>query len=150
MKFFLALLISAVPIFEVRGGMVFASSMDIDMKVAIILCVIGNLIPIPFIFLLLRKVFTFLEHWKLTSKIVTMLENKARKNHEKLGKYKLLGLFLLVAIPLPFTGAYTGSLVAVLFDFRIKTAFPVIALGVITATAVMVSLSYGIPHLFGF
>jgi uncharacterized membrane protein len=80
--------------------------------------------------------------------VIRWLEDKARRAEKKIGRYELLGLFLLVAIPLPGTGAWTGSLVSVIFDIRIKRAFPVIAAGVVAAGAIMSVVSYLIPGLF--
>ncbi|MDR2458189.1 MAG: small multi-drug export protein [Clostridiales Family XIII bacterium] len=137
-----------LPIFELRGGIVFARLNDIPFFEAFVLCFIGNILPVPIILLFLRQVFKILERNKYTGKFITKLENKARKNHDKFGKYELLGLFFLVAIPLPGTGAWTGSLVAVIFDFQIKKAFPIIALGVLAAGIIMLTISYAIPGFF--
>ena len=112
------------------------------------LCYLGNIVPIPFILLFLRKIFSWLERWNFTSKIVHKLEEKGRKAGKKLGRYDIFGLFILVAIPLPGTGGWTGSLVSVIFDMQIKRAFPIIALGILAAGGIMSVLTYLIPGLF--
>jgi uncharacterized membrane protein len=111
---------------------------------------LGNILPVPFILLFLRRVFVFLERFRYTKRLVSRLERKARKKEGNIQKYELLGLFLLVAIPLPGTGAWTGALVAVVFDLQIRKSFPVIAAGVLGAGGIMVLLSYAFPSLFGF
>jgi uncharacterized membrane protein len=109
---------------------------------------VGNILPVPFILFFLRKIFRLLEKNRHTAKLVLWLEGKAKKAEKKIGKYELLGLFLFVAIPLPGTGAWTGSLIAAVFDMRIKRAFPAIAAGVVCAGVIMSVVSYLIPGLF--
>jgi uncharacterized membrane protein len=140
--------ISMLPVVELRGGIPFAAVHGIPFGLAFAVSFLGNILPVPFILLLLRRVFQFMEQWKLTRRVVLGLERRARKHTGTLDKYALLGLFILVAIPLPGTGAWTGSLVAVVFDIQIRRAFPVIALGVLTAGIIMTVLSYLIPGLF--
>ena len=108
MPYILAFLISMAPVFELRGGIIFARLHDIPFVEAFIICLIGNILPVPIILLFLRAVFKLLEKNKYTGKLVLKLENKARKNHDRFGKYELIGLFFLVAIPLPGTGAWPG------------------------------------------
>ena len=142
-----AFIISMLPVVELRGGLIFAAIAGIPFWKAFLLCYLGNIVPIPFILLFLRKIFSWLERWKLTAKVVRKLEEKARKGGAKLGRYENLGLFILVAIPLPGTGGWTGSLVSVIFDFQIKRAFPIIALGILAAGGIMSVLTYLIPGL---
>ncbi|MDR1928160.1 MAG: small multi-drug export protein [Oscillospiraceae bacterium] len=143
-----AFCMSMLPVLELRGGIVFAAARGIPFVLAFLVCLLGNILPIPFILLFLRRVFAFLERFRYTARLVRWLERKARKKEGKLQKYELLGLFLLVAIPLPGTGAWTGALVAVVFDIQIRKSFPVIALGVLAAGCVMAALSYLAPDLF--
>ncbi|MDR0531584.1 MAG: small multi-drug export protein [Oscillospiraceae bacterium] len=140
--------ISMVPVFELRGGIVYAAVRGVPFALAFAVCLLGNLLPVPFILLFLRRVFHFLERFGPTARIVKGMERRARRQGKKLEKWKLFGLFVLVAIPLPGTGAWTGALVAEVFDIRMKKALPVIALGVLTAGLIMVILSYLIPGLF--
>lgn len=143
-----AFLISMLPIFELRGGIVYAAAKGIPFVWAFIICFFGNVLPVPFILLFIRKIFAFLERFKYTGRFVRWLEQKARSNEGRIEKYKLLGLFTLVAIPLPGTGAWMGALVAVVFDIQIKKAFPAIALGVLAAGIIMSVFSFLLPGLF--
>ncbi|MCL1896422.1 MAG: small multi-drug export protein [Clostridiales bacterium] len=143
-----AFIISMLPVVELRGGLIFSAIAGIPFAKAFVLCYLGNIVPMPFILLFLRKVFSWLERFKLTSRLVKKLEEKGRKAGAKLGRYDLLGLFILVAIPLPGTGGWTGALVSVIFDLQIRRAFPAIALGILAAGGIMSVLTYLIPGLF--
>ncbi|MDR3364501.1 MAG: small multi-drug export protein [Clostridiales Family XIII bacterium] len=143
-----AFIISMLPVVELRGGLIFAALAGIPFGKAFLLCYLGNILPIPFILLFLRKIFSWLERFEPTEKIVRKLEEKARKAGKKLGTYELLGLFILVAVPLPGTGGWTGALVSVIFDIQIKRAFPAIALGILAAGGIMGLITYFIPGLF--
>jgi uncharacterized membrane protein len=137
-----------LPVVELRGGLIFASASGVPFPEAFLLCCLGNILPIPFILFFLRKIFNILEKNKHTAKLVLWLEGKAKKAEKKIGKYEMFGLFLFVAIPLPGTGAWTGALIASIFDMRIKRALPAIAAGVVGAGVIMSVLSYWIPGLF--
>lgn len=140
-------IISLFPVLELRGGLVAASILEIEWWRAFAICFLGNMIPIPFILLFIRKIFDFMKRWKPFKKIVDWLEKKADKHSGKIEKYRLWGLFILVAIPLPGTGAWTGALVAALMDIRIKNALPCIAAGVLVAGIIVGFISYGIAGL---
>ena len=141
--------VSLLPILELRGGLVAASILGIDWLVAFPICVIGNILPIPFILLFLKQIFAFLKRrGGFFGKMVRWLEERADRKSGTLNKYKLFGLFLLVAIPLPGTGAWTGALVANAVDIRIKHSFWIIFLGVIGAGIIMSIVSYLIPGMF--
>lgn len=139
-----AFVISLCPILECRGGMIAARLMEIPFVKAFLICYIGNMLPIPFIILFIRKIFDFLRRFKFFSKIVEKLEAKTEKNKEKVLKYEAWGLLLFVAIPLPGTGGWTGALMAALLDIRMKKSLPIIALGVLIAGFIMSALTYGI------
>lgn len=139
-----AFLISLCPILECRGGMIAARLMEIPFVKAFLICYIGNMLPIPFIILFIRKIFEFLRKFKFFEKIVTKLEAKTEKNREKVMRYEAWGLLLFVAIPLPGTGGWTGALMAALLDIRFKRALPIIAIGVLIAGFIMSALTYGI------
>ena len=143
-----AFIISMLPVVELRGGLIFSAALGIPFAKAFLLCYLGNIVPIPFILLFLRKIFSWLERWKLTSRLVRKLEEKARKGAAKLGRFELIGLFVFVAIPLPGTGGWTGSLIAAIIDMQIKRAFAAIALGILAAGGIMSVLTYLIPGLF--
>jgi uncharacterized membrane protein len=140
--------VSMLPLVELRGGIIFAAAQQIPFPVAAAVCFLANILPVPFILLFLRRMFRFLERFPQTAKLVAWLEQKARKKVSKMRTAILLGLFLFVAIPLPGTGAWTGALIAVVFDLQIRKAFPVIAGGVLTALAIMSAISYLIPGFF--
>lgn len=136
-------IISMIPILELRGGLLIASLMHIPMFKAVFICIIGNIIPIPFILLFIKKIFALLKKTKLFRPLVEKLENKAMGKSEQVQKYEFWGLLLFVGIPLPGTGAWTGSLIAALLDVDIKKASFAIFLGLILATIIMCLFSYG-------
>lgn len=139
-------LISMVPILELRGGLIAAGPalLDIPMWEALPICIIGNLIPIPFILLLITKIFDWMKGTKLFRPLVEKLEKKAMSKSSQIEKYEFWGLVAFVGIPLPGTGAWTGSLIAALLGIRFRKAFPAIVLGVFLAAFLMTVLSYGV------
>lgn len=137
-------IISMMPILELRGGLIAATLLGMHPIRAFIFCYLGNMLPIPFILLFIRKIFDWMRDWKGMGKIIHKLEAKADKHRKTIEKYRLWGLLLLVAIPLPGTGGWTGALVAALMDIRIKNALPVIAVGVLIAGLIVGTLSYGL------
>lgn len=140
-------IISLFPILECRGGMIAASLLGVDYWLAAIISVVGNLLPIPFIFLFIEKIFNLLKKTKHLGKLVTKIENKAMSKSEKVTKYKRWGLLLFVGIPLPGTGAWTGALIAVLLKLNLKDSVISILLGVVLALAIMSFITYGIPWI---
>ncbi len=137
-------IISLFPVLEIRGGMIASLALGIDFIPAFIVCYLGNIIPIPFILLFIRKIFALMRKSKRLTKIVEKMEARADKKKDTMLKYKEWGLLLFVAIPLPGTGGWTGALIAALMDLRIKKAFPIICLGVLIAGLIMSLLTYGI------
>lgn len=137
-------IISLFPILELRGGMLAASFLHVEFFRALIICIIGNLVPIPFILMLLEYFLYLFEKWNVTSKIVRWLEKKVELKRNQIDKYGYLGLILFVGIPLPGTGAWTGSLIAVMLGLDKKKSFICIILGVILASIIMSIVSYGI------
>ncbi len=137
-------IISLMPVLELRGGLIAGALLNVPYIKAAIICILGNIIPIPFILLLLKKVFNILEEFGPTKKIVLWLNNKAIKNKSKIDKYGFFGLVLFVGIPLPGTGAWTGSLIASVFEMDIKKSIIAIFLGIILAFIIMSIVSYGI------
>ena len=144
-KFFLTLLIAMAPIVELRGAIPTGLSLGLSPAAAFIAAFIGNMLPVPIIILFVRKVFFWLRQRSLwLAEKVERLEARAEKKAELIYKYELLGLLILVAVPLPGTGAWTGALIAALLDIRLKNAFPVIAAGVFIAGIIVTCLSCGI------
>lgn len=137
-------IISMVPILELRGGLLAASLFNIDIVKAIWICVIGNIIPVPFILLLITPIFRWLKQTKLFRPLVEKLESKAMGKSEQIEKYEFWGLVLFVGIPLPGTGAWTGSLIASLLGIKFKKAFPAVIVGILVATVIMSIVSYGL------
>ncbi len=141
-------LISMIPIIELRGAIPVGAVMGVPFWLNYILCVVGNFLPVPFILLFIRKILAWMKTVKRLDKIALWLEAKAQKHSNKVMKGVAAGLFLFVAIPLPGTGAWTGSLVAALFDMRMRYALPAIFLGVCVAGLIMTLGSYGLVGLF--
>lgn len=138
--------ISLMPVLELRGGLIAARILEMDVLKAFFFCFIGNMLPIPFILLFIRKIFDWMRHWKHLGKVIVRMEKKADKHRPTIEKYGIWGLLLLVAVPLPGTGGWTGALVAAIMDIRIRRALPVIALGVFIAGLIVAGVSFG---LFG-
>ncbi|MBE7041275.1 MAG: small multidrug export protein [Ruminococcaceae bacterium] len=130
-------IVSMLPVVELRGAIPLGVVLNTKPLITFCLAVIGNLLPVPFIILCARPVVDFFLRVKYLRPIGNWLENKVRKNSHKITKYKVGGLFLFVAIPLPGTGAWTGALLAALMNMRLKNAFPSIALGVVAAGILM-------------
>lgn len=142
-KELIVFIISMVPILELRGSLLAAGFLGMKFFSTFIIAVIGNLLPIPFILLFIDKIFGWLKKTRLKN-MVEKLEAKALSKSDQIKKYGKWGLFLFVAIPLPGTGAWTGSLIASLFRMKVRESFPWIVLGVIVAGLIMSLLSFGI------
>ena len=136
-------IISMMPILELRGGLLAASILNISLVKGLIICILGNVLPIPFVLLLIEYIFNLFEKFKPTKKIVKWLKNKAMKKSDSIKKYGYVGLILFVGIPLPGTGAWTGSLLAVLLNLDKKKSFVCILAGVFLASIIMTIISYG-------
>lgn len=136
-------LISMIPILELRGGLLAASPAFLDVPIlrAIPICILGNLIPIPFILLLIEKVLDWMEKVPGFDKIAIWLRKKADKHKGQVEKYGFWGLVLFVGIPLPGTGAWTGALAAAFLDMPLRKAMPSIIAGVILAGCIMTGLT---------
>ena len=113
-------LISMMPLLELRGGLLLATLLKIPMTQAIVICIIGNLIPIPFILLFIKQIFKWMKKTKLFRGLIIKMENRAMGKSDQIKRYEFLGLLLFVGIPLPGTGAWTGSLIASLLEVDIK------------------------------
>lgn len=145
-------IISMIPILELRGGLLAASPALLNVPIlrAIPICIIGNLLPIPFILLLIEKVLDLMEKIPGLCKIARWVRQKADKNKRQIEKFGFWGLALFVGIPLPGTGAWTGSLVAALLHMKFGKAIAAILVGIAMATIIMSLLSYGLlGALFG-
>ena len=148
LKYLTVLGMAALPVLELRGSVPWGVAQDLPLLSVLIVSIIGNMIPVPFIILFLRKVLAWMKQKsRRLSAIAEKIEHRGRLKGNILVKYEILGLFILVAIPLPGTGAWTGSLVAAMFDLRLKNAVPAIFLGVVAAGIIMSVISYGIDML---
>lgn len=136
-------LISMLPLIEERGGLILARLLNMPMWEGVFWCVLGNIIPIPFILFLIKKLLHWMADHKM-GKLAAWIENKAAKNKPKIDKYGFWGLTLFVGIPLPGTGAWTGSLVASVFDMDLKKASLSILIGIFLAAVIMTIVSYGL------
>jgi uncharacterized membrane protein len=144
----LTLLVSMVPVVELRGGLPFGITRGLPYSVAITAAVIGNLIPVPFIILFISRIFAFLrKKIPKLERMIAALEKRAQNKGDLVEKYCALGLCFLVAIPLPGTGAWTGALVAAVLGIRLKKATPAIVIGVLIAAAIVTFVTYGVTKI---
>ena len=139
--------LAMMPVVELRGALPWAITRGLDPWFSFVLCVLFNMVPVPFILLFLNKILAWMETTRAFAGIANWLKERAHKKSETYYKYEMLGLFLLVAIPLPGTGAWTGSLVAALLDMRLKKAVPVIFFGVVIAGIITTIVTYGVTLL---
>ena len=140
-------IISMVPIVELRGGLIAAALLGMPLWRGVLFCLIGNMIPVPFILLFITPVFNWLKTTKLFRPLVEKIEARAESKKDKVEKLRFWGLVLFVGIPLPGTGAWTGGLIASMLNIRMKEAVPAIFLGLLLATVIMCVITYGIPAL---
>lgn len=136
-------IISLMPILELRGGLIAASLLGVNPVTSFIICFIGNILPIPFILWFITPIFNWLKHTKHLKGLVEKLEAKADKKKEQIEKSEFWGLLLFVGIPLPGTGAWTGTLIASLLNMNKKKALIASILGVVLAGAIMMLFSFG-------
>lgn len=137
-------LISMIPLLELRGSILVGGTLNLPFVQTFIAAVIGNMVPIPFILLFIEKIFDWMKKVKYLDKIALTIEEKAMSKSDQIQKYGYLGLFLFVAIPLPGTGAWTGSLLAVLFRLKRWKSLGAIFFGVLVAGFIMSLLGYGL------
>ncbi len=137
-------IVSVCPILELRGGIIAARIVGMKLIPAFIICFVGNMLPLPFVLLFIKKIFAFFRDKKFFGKIVQKLEARAESKGEKFKKGEAISLFLFVAIPLPGTGGWTGALVASLLNMPVKKSLPIITAGVFCAGLIMSLLMYGV------
>ena len=147
-EFCFTVLVSMLPVVELRGGIPFGVAAGLPVPAAFLAAFIGNMIPVPFLILFTRRVLGFLrQHVPVFRGFVAWIGRKAEQHQELVLKYRIWGLFILVAIPLPGTGAWTGSLVAAALDMRLSRAVPAITAGVLTAGAIVTLLTHSVAGL---
>lgn len=137
-------IISLFPILELRGGILASSLLDVTMWKGILISAVGNILPIPFILFFIKKIFTAMKKTKLFRPLVEKMENKAMKKRDQIEKYEFWGLVLFVGIPLPGTGAWTGTLAASFLDMDFKSSIIAVMLGVMLAGIIMGLASAGL------
>ena len=140
--------VAMVPVIELRGAIPWGVAHGLDVWSASVLSVVGNMVPVPFIIIFIRKIFELMR--KISPKldgVVAKMESKAEKHRETVNKYKFWGLLILVAIPLPGTGAWTGALVAAMMEMRLKDAVPAIFVGVVVAAVIVAMVTCGVTFL---
>lgn len=144
------MLVSMVPLLELRGGMIVARILDLQYWKSVLFCVLGNIIPIPFILLFIKQIFSWMKKFKGLGKIAEFFENKAMKKSDKFKNGEFIALILFVGIPLPGTGAWMGSLIAALLEMDIKKAVVAELIGLVMAITIMSILTYALPGVFSF
>ena len=137
-------IISMMPVLELRGGLLAASLLDVEYLKALMICIIGNLLPIPFVLLFIEKIVILMEKFGPTKSIALFLRKKVEKNQSSIEKYDFWGLTFFVGIPLPGTGAWTGSLLAGLLHIPRRKSVPAILTGILMASVIMSVISYGV------
>ena len=140
----LIFIISLLPILELRGGLLAASLLKVEYLTALPICVIGNILPIPFILLFIRRIFALLKKTRTFRPLVEKLERRDMGKSDRIKEYEFVGLLLFVGIPLPGTGAWTGALIASLLQIDLKKSSIAILLGVGLAAIIMSFVSYGV------
>lgn len=140
--------VSMLPIVELRGGLILAPLFGMNIVKAILICLAGNIIPVPFILLFITKIMDRLKTTRILKGFAERLEKKAMGKSEKIARYEFWGIVLFVGIPLPGTGAWTGCFIAALLGVKFKKAFPAVIIGLLIATTIMCLITYGIPALF--
>ena len=146
-KCIMAMAIAAIPVVDLRGAIPAGAAAGLDPWLACAAAVIGNLLPVPFIILLVRQVFDWLRKRPFFAPKIDALERRAHLKGRMVRKYRLLGLVLFVAVPLPGTGAWTGALVAAFLNIRLRHALPAITLGVLVAGGIVTLMTLGVIHL---
>jgi len=146
MKEIIVFVISMCPILELRGGLIAASLLHMNPVLSYIVCIIGNIIPIPFILWLINRILNKMRNSKRKklNNIAKWLDKKVDKHKGQIEKYGYLGLVLFVGIPLPGTGAWTGCLIASVLEMDKKKSFLAAVLGVFIASIIMMILSFGL------
>lgn len=140
-------IVSLLPIIELRGGLIAAALLKVSVIKAFIICFLGNILPVPFILWFIRIFLNWMRKIKCFSKLVNWLDKKVENKKGQIEKYGFWGIVLFVGIPLPGTGAWTGSLIAAMLDMDKKKSFLAVTIGIIMAGIIMAIFSYGVLDL---
>lgn len=141
-------LIAMIPVLELRAAIPAGIASGLSPLAAYGIAVAGNLLPVPAVILLVRRIFAWFRKKKILASLFEKLEKRAREKGRMVHRYRLLGLMLLVAIPLPGTGAWTGAMVAAFLDISLRRALPAIFVGLVIAGAVTTAVTCGAIHMF--
>ncbi|MBQ4284198.1 MAG: small multi-drug export protein [Lachnospira sp.] len=147
-KYLIVFFVSMVPIVELRGAIPISQAYGLNEVISYVICIVGNMLPVPVIYLFARKVLEWGKDKKFIGKFFTFCIEKGHRGGEKLkekaGKGLFYALFIFVAIPLPGTGAWTGTLAASFLDFGFKKSVAAVLLGVLVAGVIMLAISFGL------
>lgn len=146
-KYFHLFIISTAPLVELRGAMIYAAANDMPFLQSFICCVLGNMLPVPFLIKFSKGILLYLAKVDKIGWVFQKIIDRGNRKAEKIGGWELLGLFLFVAVPLPGTGAWTASLVSALLQLRIKKSLLAIGAGVIACGIIVGALSFGIANI---
>ena len=142
-------LVSMVPVLELRFGIPWGVAHGLSHWTAFLCAVLGNMIPLPFIVVYIRRIFKWMRrHLPQLDRVVDKLEAKAHLKGRKVTKFRYLGLMIFVAIPLPGTGGWTGALIAAFLDMRLRKAMPSILAGILIAGFLITGITYGFTSIF--
>lgn len=144
---FLTFFVAMVPVLELRGAIPVGVAGGLRPLAAMAVAIVGNLVPVPVLILFTRQVLQWLKGRPRVRRLVERLEGRAAEKSRLVERYAWWGLCILVAIPLPGTGAWTGALVAAVLNMRLKNAMPAISLGVVIAGLIVTCVTYGVSHL---
>ncbi|NMA26046.1 MAG: small multi-drug export protein [Clostridiales bacterium] len=148
-KMLITFTVSLLPIVELRGAIPIGVAMGLSPVVSTLISLVGNMVPVPFIILFIRRIFTWMKgRSRRLANIAEKLESRAQSKGSMLYKGEIIGLAIFVAIPLPGTGAWTGALIAAILDMRLKTAVPTITAGVLVAGIFIFGVTYGFTAIF--
>ena len=143
-KQLMVFIISLMPILELRGGLIAAALLGLKPIESYVIAIIGNIIPVPFILWFINRILEWMRKGKRLSKVAKWLDKKVDKHKGKIEKYGFWGLVFFVGIPLPGTGAWTGSLIASVLEMDRKKAFFAAMIGIFIASIIMMLISFGI------
>ena len=147
-QFIEVLVTAAAPISELRGAIPLGLTFTDNWGLVVLIAFIGNLLPVPFILLFLGPVTDFLSKISIFEKIINFIFRISRRRGRIVERYGAIGLTLFVAVPLPITGAWTGSIVAFLLGMKFRKAFPAIVLGVLLAGIIVTSVAVVLDYSF--
>jgi len=137
-------LIAMLPVIELRGALPFALGWDIPLYLAFPIAIIGNMFPVPFILLLFDKAKVWFKDVPLIGSVFRWVDKKAAKRAENIHSLEFWAIVAFVAIPLPGTGAWTGSVIATALGMKLKKSIPAVLIGVLIAGIIVSLLSYGV------